>query len=32
MGVKPAQVHALISMARSEKLIVKRDKGYALKS
>lgn len=29
IGVKPAQVHALIAKARAEKLIVKRGKGYA---
>jgi hypothetical protein len=32
IGIKPAQVHALISKARAEKVIVKRGKGYALKS
>jgi hypothetical protein len=32
IGVKPTQVHALIAKARAEKLIVKRGKGYALKS
>jgi len=32
IGVKPAQVHALISKARADKLIVKRGKGYALKA
>jgi hypothetical protein len=32
IGIRPAQVHALISKARAEKLIVKRGKGYALKS
>jgi hypothetical protein len=32
IGIKPAQVHALISKASAKKLIVKRGKGYALKS
>lgn len=32
IGVKPAQAHALIAKARGEKLIVKRGKGYALRS
>ncbi|HEX3361791.1 MAG TPA: hypothetical protein VHS74_12425 [Solirubrobacterales bacterium] len=32
IGVKSTQVHALIAMARAEKLIVKRGKGYALKA
>jgi hypothetical protein len=31
IGIKPAQVHALITKARAEKLIVKKGKGYALK-
>jgi hypothetical protein len=31
IGVKPAQVNALIARARAEKLIVKRGAGYALK-
>jgi hypothetical protein len=31
IGVKPAQVHALIAKARAEKLIVKRGNGYVLK-
>jgi hypothetical protein len=30
IGVKPAQVHALIARARTEKLLVKSGKGYAL--
>lgn len=30
IGVKPAQVHALIAKARAEKLIVKSGKGYVL--
>jgi hypothetical protein len=32
IGVKPAQVHALIAKARADKLIVKKGNGYALKS
>jgi hypothetical protein len=32
IGIKPAQVHALIAKARAEKLISKQGKGYALKS
>ena len=32
IGIRPTQVHALIAKARAEKLIVKRGKGYALKS
>lgn len=32
IGVKPTQVHALIAKARAEKQIVKRGKGFALKS
>jgi hypothetical protein len=32
IDVGPPQVHALIAKARAEKLIVKRGKGYALKS
>jgi hypothetical protein len=31
IGVAPPQVHALITKARAEKLIVKRGKGYALR-
>ena len=32
IGVKPAQAHNLIARARKEKLLVKKGKGYALKS
>jgi hypothetical protein len=32
IGVKPAQAHNLIAKARKEKLLVKKGKGYALKS
>jgi hypothetical protein len=32
IGVKPTQIHALIAKARAEKVIVKKDNGYALKS
>jgi hypothetical protein len=32
IGVNPPQVHALIAKARAEKLIVKKGRGYALKS
>jgi hypothetical protein len=32
IGVKSTQVHTLIAKARAEKLIVKKGKGYALKS
>jgi hypothetical protein len=31
IGIKPTQVHGLITKARAEKLIVKKGKGYALK-
>lgn len=31
IGVKPAQVHALLAKARAEKLVVKSGVGYALK-
>ncbi len=31
IGISPSQVHGLIRKARAEKLIVKRDAGYALK-
>lgn len=30
IGVSPSQVHSLIAKARAEKLIVKKDSGYAL--
>jgi hypothetical protein len=32
IGVKPAQAHNLIAKARREKLLVKKSKGYALRS
>ncbi len=32
IGVKPTQVHALIAKARKDKLLVKKSKGYALRS
>jgi hypothetical protein len=32
IGIRPTQVSVLIAKAREEKLIVKRGKGYALKS
>jgi hypothetical protein len=31
LSIKPTQVHALLAKARAEKLVIKRDKGYALK-
>jgi hypothetical protein len=31
IGIKPTQVHALVAKARTEKLIVKRGAGYALR-
>jgi hypothetical protein len=32
IGIRPTQVHALIAKARSEKLIVKKGNGYALRT
>jgi hypothetical protein len=32
IGIKPTQVHALITKARAEKMIVKKGRGYALKA
>jgi hypothetical protein len=31
IGIKSTQVHGLIAKARADKLIVKKDGGYALK-